>query len=93
MSDTLPVCTADPWIDIGHGVSVQKRYLDGVLHGIAYRHTCNGRPDSPDFLSVKPEWADGWNVVSLDPLTLSPSVLCRTCQLHGFIRDGRWVPA
>lgn len=26
-------------------------------------------------------------------LTLSPSLLCRTCGDHGFIRDGRWVPA
>jgi hypothetical protein len=26
-------------------------------------------------------------------LTISPSVLCRACGHHGFIRDGRWVPA
>jgi hypothetical protein len=26
-------------------------------------------------------------------LTVSPSLLCRTCGNHGFIRDGRWVPA
>jgi len=24
-------------------------------------------------------------------LTVSPSLLCRTCGHHGFIRDGRWV--
>lgn len=34
-----------------------------------------------------------WQVLSLDPLTLSPSTRCRACGLHGFIRDGRWVPA
>jgi hypothetical protein len=38
-----------------------------------------------------------WTVESLDPLTLSPSILCTTskggCGLHGFIRDGKWVPA
>jgi len=34
-----------------------------------------------------------WEVISLDPLTLSPSLLCRACQHHGFIREGRWVPA
>jgi hypothetical protein len=33
-----------------------------------------------------------WTVESWDPLTLSPSVLC-SCGDHGFIRDGRWVPA
>ena len=34
-----------------------------------------------------------WDVVSLDPLTLSPSLLCRLCGDHGFIRSGRWVRA
>lgn len=33
-----------------------------------------------------------WTVVSWDPLTRSPSLLCH-CGDHGFIRDGRWVPA
>ena len=35
-----------------------------------------------------------WQVVSLEPLTLSPSILCSPdkggCGLHGFIRGGRW---
>jgi hypothetical protein len=34
-----------------------------------------------------------WTVENWDPLTLSPSVLCRGCGDHGFIRGGRWVPA
>lgn len=34
-----------------------------------------------------------WRVVSLDPLHIEPSVLVRPCGLHGFIREGRWVPA
>lgn len=34
-----------------------------------------------------------WDVVSMDPLTLSPSLLCRTCGSHGFIRGGKWVDA
>jgi len=33
-----------------------------------------------------------WAVESWEPLTLSPSVAC-SCGDHGFIRDGRWVPA
>jgi hypothetical protein len=33
-----------------------------------------------------------WQVHSWEPLTISPSVLC-SCGDHGFIRDGRWVPA
>lgn len=33
-----------------------------------------------------------WTVVSEDPLTLSPSIQC-SCGDHGFITDGKWVPA
>ena len=34
-----------------------------------------------------------WEVESWDPLTLFPSLLCRLCGDHGFIQNGRWVPA
>ena len=34
-----------------------------------------------------------WKVESLEPLTISPSVLCRRCGDHGFIRNGRWEVA
>lgn len=34
-----------------------------------------------------------WTVECWEPLTISPSVLCRMCGHHGFIREGRWVPA
>jgi hypothetical protein len=51
-------------------------------------HWCAGfvafRDYSPDH---------GWDVLSTEPLTLSPSLLCRLCGSHGFIRDGKWVGA
>ena len=34
-----------------------------------------------------------WQVESWEPLTLSPSILCRETGDHGFIRGGQWVPA
>lgn len=34
-----------------------------------------------------------WTIESWEPLTLSPSLLCRRCGDHGFIRSGQWVPA
>ncbi len=33
-----------------------------------------------------------WTVESWEPLTLSPSVQC-DCGDHGFVKNGRWVPA
>lgn len=35
---------------------------------------------------------DTWTVEKQDPLTLHPSIAA-ACGLHGFIREGRWVPA
>lgn len=34
-----------------------------------------------------------WQLISEDPLHVEPSLLCKTCGDHGFIRDGRWMPA
>lgn len=36
---------------------------------------------------------DTWRVEQDEPLTLSPSLLCRACGDHGFVRDGKWVRA
>lgn len=33
-----------------------------------------------------------WQVMFLDPLTLRPSLNC-ACGEHGFITDGKWIPA
>lgn len=37
--------------------------------------------------SPRPEW----NRTGEDPLTLTPSILCRVCGAHGFVTAGRWV--
>lgn len=34
----------------------------------------------------------GHDLVSINPLTFSPSWLC-DCGDHGWVRDGKWVPA
>lgn len=34
-----------------------------------------------------------WKVEQDEPLTLSPSILCRACGDHGFVRNGKWVRA
>jgi hypothetical protein len=84
------------YVDIGHGVSIELRCIRGedVPCGVAYQHpdgkggVCEGWAP---FKSAKQE--SGWDVQSFYPLTISPSLLCRACQHHGFIREGKWVPA
>lgn len=48
--------------------------------------------DVPD---MRRGWPDGnfWQVQQWDPLTISPSLLCMICGDHGFIREGKWIPA
>jgi hypothetical protein len=84
--------------DIGHGVRIFAANYGGQVVGITEEHDgkdglrCSGyvRFRLPvNDLTTRPSWA----VESEDPLTLSPSVLCTTCGHHGFIREGKWVPA
>jgi hypothetical protein len=85
-------------VDIGHGVSIELRTIVGESSpaGAAYWHPHGADVQHEGWIPFKDAkgWpATGWEVVSLVPLTLSPSLLCRTCGHHGFIREGKWVPA
>ena len=91
----------DVLTDIGHGVRISvRRYVadpDRPIGGVYYEHprpdgsgTCHGWAAIPD----KDGWPEhSWTLVSEDPLTLIPSLLCRACGHHGHITDGHWVPA
>jgi uncharacterized membrane protein len=85
-----PLCTADPVEDIGHGVTIERRYIDGVLSGVAYQHPDKTGQKCKGYVPVGTPL--GWQLVSQQPLTLAPSLLCRRCKHHGFIRGGKWVP-
>lgn len=54
--------------------------------------TCSGAIpfDTPTARALGKEKV--WQVESWEPLTVSPSVLC-SCGDHGFVREGKWVPA
>lgn len=51
----------------------------------------NGSAWARGFQGV-PDW-QGWDVVQREPLTLTPSILCRSCGSHGHITNGQWVKA
>lgn len=88
----------DDFEDIGHGVKIQPFEWQGVVIGYHVGHpapTETGRCLGSVRLAGRPQPdnAPVWTVEKESPLTLSPSILCRTCGHHGFIRDGKWVPA
>lgn len=83
-----------PIEEAGHGVKIQYRKLimeDGhVVSGVAYWHDC---PKGHHGGYANLNGPDPWTLISEDPLTISPSLLCPACGHHGFVRDSKWVPA
>lgn len=77
------------WIELGHDVWV---HWDGadllVTHTRPDGEPCPGQPRSVDISS-----GTHHRLVSREPLHLEPSLLCPLCGWHGFIHDGKWVPA
>lgn len=87
-------------VNIGHNTWISFiRDADGNEIGLHEWHDCKH-----DFCAggvyfdndaARRAWPRGpfWTVESREPLTISPSLACGTCGHHGFVRDGRWVPA
>ena len=85
----------DRWLDADH--AIQFRTLKGATEptGALFIHRDKRSPghwciggfvwDSP----TEPNW----QLVSMEPLHVEPSILCHSCGDHGFIRDGKWIPA
>lgn len=88
----------DGAVALGHDTYYTKVIRGGVWAGIHEWHNERGEYE-PGYIAftgrAQPDWFGGatWDVVSEDPLTLSPSLACGTCGHHGWIRDGQWVPA
>ena len=92
----LPTVDADR-LNLGH-----EHFFESVLGGdeqlVGWLHT---HPDArsssgvfcQSFCAVRPiNGAPVHQIISADPLTLSPSLLCRTCGVHGNVINGQWEP-
>lgn len=60
-------------------------------------HWCPTYAALPEEKTVTGGWigagTSAHTLVSREPLHLEPSLLWRCCGLHGFVRDGVWIPA
>lgn len=65
-------------------------YEDGR---VGIEHRCKVVDDTQIICAPLLQLDGGHSITSEDPLTVTPSIACGDCGLHGFIRDGRWVPA
>lgn len=83
------------WQDIGDGVRIEfvRDHVDRFT-GLRIEHEgCEAQTIEFALPWVTREREqDVWNVHQWEPLTLHPSLLCDTCGLHGYIRNGKWVP-
>lgn len=92
-------------MDLGHGVTaevVHSTLANGEPVGLDYSHPGEGGARCSGFVYIDtpavretfaPSDAAMWTLERLDPITLAPSLACRRCGHHGFIRDGQWMPA
>lgn len=90
-----PDFTPEHWelaVEVAPGVAL-LRYVDGRVR---IRHLCDraGRGGGPVICApaLSAEHVVDWPDDSLKP-TVSPSILCADCGLHGFVTDGKWSPA
>lgn len=88
-------------IDLGDGHMLTLQTLEGEVSACVISHKKKDGTPCAGFLPFTGRaWARSfdnrmptWEVISESPLTLSPSVQCRICGDHGFVRDGKWVRA
>lgn len=86
-------------IDLGHDVKIMFTTRQGSNDriGLIESHRAPDGRECGGSVTFDVSGTEGlpgprWTLVSLDPLTISPSILCG-CGHHGFVREGAWVPA
>ena len=90
-ADLTPSTGVERSVDLGGDVAPLFMCDGRVL----FRHRClTGRAGDPERHPIINAAAlrvgGGHTIVSDDPVTITPSILCE-CGAHGYVTDGRWV--
>jgi hypothetical protein len=83
------------WIDLGHDHKC-RTVTDpstGQVSALWVSHVCSKHSGEGDASYIPLRGPNPWTLEKLDPITISPSLLRTDCGDHGFIREGKWVPA
>jgi hypothetical protein len=90
------ITPVDKTIDLGHGHTFQSvTGVDSKLVGWLHSHPDARNPSvlCQSFCAVRPlNGCPVHQVMSDDPLTLTPSLKCRVCGAHGDVINGKWEP-
>jgi hypothetical protein len=97
-----PFTTPEPPVHAGQMRLGHGHFFEAVLGNdeqlVGWLHT---HPDARDssgmlcqsFCAVRPlNGTPVHQIICVDPLTLQPSLLCRTCGAHGHVTNGQWEP-
>lgn len=97
MSDEIAFLVPPGWV---RAVPIGSLPPDPMVRALFYEdgavrieHRCRVVDDTQIVCAPALRLDEGHSVVSADPLTITPSILCPDCGLHGFITAGRWSPA
>jgi len=78
------------YINIGKFRDIRFLYYKNEIIGIEELHPENGDTNkvcgSTIFFGE-----DGWDLLCLNPLVVWPSIVCKNCNSHGFIIEGKWL--
>lgn len=65
------------------------RYPDGAVR---VRHECHRPRDNRTLIHAPMLQLDGGHTItSGSPITVTPSILCEDCGMHGFLTNGTWL--
>lgn len=78
--------------DIGDGVLVSPLFREGWPIALIETHPRDDNAPCSGVIRIG-DGVEGWMIQQESPLTLHPSIQCIVCTHHGFIREGKWVPA
>lgn len=86
----------DLWLDESHAIQYHATSVsDTARSGALFIHRNKQKPG--EWCIGGFQWAGttgpNWTLVSMEPLHVEPSILCHSCGDHGFIWDGKWMPA
>lgn len=87
----IPALVQEGWDtreDAGHGVFA-LHYPDGAVR---IEHTCHRTRDGLTIVCAPLLSFEHTRSGGLGHLTVTPSILCGDCGLHGYITDGTWRP-
>jgi Family of unknown function (DUF6527) len=84
-TDTCPEC--------GYKLNTVTFRLDDDGRHVHWGHDCVGSFGTPHRRKTTlPVGPGRWQLAQAEPLTVTPSILCKLCGCHGFITNGAWCP-